>query len=523
MEIGRIRGKAMEKLRDFWRQSRESENDYWVSRFLILRVLGLTYFAAFLSLILQFDYLLGSNGLTPVQDAVPAFSWERFLELPTVFYFNQSDAFMLSLAAIGVLISFLVLIGFANVPILIYNWFIYLSFVNVGQVWYGYGWEIQLVETGFLAIFFAPLIDPRPFRENYAPPEPIIWLFRWLAFRIYIGSGLIKLRGVQCWEKLTCLDRFFQTQPIPNPISPWMHYLPSPIQKIGVLYTHFVQLLMPFTAMLENRGRQIRNWGGVLMISLQIVLILTGNFAFLNWLTIVPVIAMLDDRFILQRLPETVSEKLVQMIPENGSISDLRHAANILIALLVIVLSVPVVVNLASQNQAMNTSFNNWNVVNTYGAFGSIREKRTEIVLEGTSSENLSDPTWREYDFRHKPDQENDPLTQVAPYQPRIAWQMWFASFSEPGREPWLLHLSYKLLHNDPTGLKAVKENPFPEEPPEYIRAKIYRFEMQPPLEENTWEREELGTWMPPINQDNERLERYIERRWADQSEKTAG
>lgn len=507
------------KLREYaeraWSWSKDSETDYWLTRFSIFRLLGFVYFFAFLSLWNQLMPLLGSNGLTPIDSYIPeTYSFGTVLEIPTLFWFNQSDVFLQALALTGLIISFLILIGFTNVPMLFVNWIIYLSFVNAGQVWYGYGWEIQLVETGFLAIFLAPLIDPRPFRSRYPPPKPIVWLFRWLAVRIHLGSGLIKLKGGTCWERLTCLDRFFQTQPIPNPVSPWMHYLPSPLHKLGVLIAHIGQLIAPLGAVFENEYVNLRYAAGALMAALQLFLILAGNFSFLNWLTLVPILSFFDDSVWDRILPDRIVERAEQAKENATDVGKWRNAANILFVFFVIVLSVPVVVNLVSTSQAMNASFNNWHFVGSYGAFGSVRDYRTELVMEGTSSENLSNAEWVEYDFPAKPDQVDDPLPVVAPYQPRISWQMWFASMSQPEREPWLLHLSWKLLHNDPQALELVKHNPFQEEPPEHIRIKIYRYVMQPPLEENRWERRNGRVWMQPISRNNSQLERYMERRW---------
>lgn len=511
---------ARKLLRRAWNRSREGERDYWLVRFLFLRVLGFTYLAAFLSLLLQLEPLLGSSGLTPVEDflSVQGVSVAAgFARLPTVFWLNSSDTFMLMLASLGLLISLALLLGYANVPMLSLNWFIYLSFVNVGQVWYGYGWETQLLETGFLAIFLVPLVNPRPFPED-SPPDPlVIWLLRWLAFRVHLGSGLIKLRGSECWRSLTCLDRYFMTQPIPNPASPYIHYLPSPIHRAGVLFTHFVQLVVPFSVlgslMRDRKGWLLRNAGGVLLLSLQAVLIATGNLSFLNWVTAAAVISYFDDEFLSRFLPRVIVERAEAARQASGKVSDRRHAVNWLLVALVVVLSVPVVFNLLSSSQAMNASFNSLHLVNTYGAFGSVRPERVELVVEGTRDSSPPLTGWKEYDFRYKPDQVDDPLPVVAPYQPRIAWQMWFASMSRPGNEPWLMHLVWKLLHGDPAAEKLVKEKPF-RQPPRHIRIRAYRFEYAPLASRNTWERTYLGEWMPPVSRNSSRLQAYVKRRW---------
>jgi len=256
--IERLRGMDREDVRGvaerYWEYSKEPTHDYWLTRFLLLRLLGLVYVAAFASLLLQLGPLLGSGGLTPAAAQLPADpSIASMLEHPTLLWLSQADWFMYALAGLGMVLSVFLLIGFANVPMLLINWAVYLSFVNAAYPWYGYGWEIQLVETGFLTVFLVPVLDPRPFSRELGPPAPVIWLFRWIAVRINLGSGLIKLKGSACWHQLTCLDRFFYTQPIPNPLSPWMHVLPSPVTKLGVLYTHLVQIVAPYGATIWTR------------------------------------------------------------------------------------------------------------------------------------------------------------------------------------------------------------------------------------------------------------------------------
>ncbi|MFB6242396.1 MAG: lipase maturation factor family protein [Candidatus Nanosalina sp.] len=503
-------------IRDIRERSRPTD-DFWLVRFLLLRVLGFTYFFAYLSLYTQLVPLLGRNGLTPVngyvENLVGYFGsrTEAFIQVPSILIFHHSNEFMLGLAFLGLLISFLLLIGFGNVPMLLANWFIYLSFVKVGQVWYGYGWEIQLLETGLLAVFLVPLWDPRPFRKDNPPPVPVIWLFRWLAMRIYIGSAMIKLKGVSCWHDLTCLNRFFQTQPIPNPISPYMHYLPSWIHRLGVLYTHIVQLLVPFLVFLR---RNIRNAAGVAMLSLQVLLILTGNFSFLNWLTIVPILAYFNDEFLSRFMPEKIVEK-AERAREQADLPTKRHYLNWILVFVVALLSVPVVLNILSPTQAMNTDYNRISFVNTYGAFGSVRPQRTELVIQGTQDSTPGTGTrWRTYDIPFKPDKTSEDLYVVAPYQPRLSWQMWFASMSQPQRQPWLIHLVWKLLHNDPNALKLVGENPFKENPPEYIRILIYRYEYAALSSEKTWTRERLGVWLPPVSRNSSSLRNYVKGRW---------
>ena len=190
------------------------------------------------------------------------------------------------MACLGVALSLLVLLGFANAIVMALLWAIYLSFVHIGQDWYGYGWEIQLLETGFLAIFLCPLFDGRPFPRR-PPPAPVIGLLRWLTFRIMLGAGLIKLRGDPCWRDLTCLNYHYETQPIPNPLSRTLHFMPRWFQKLGVLFNHLNELIAPWFVFGPRAARHV---AGALLLSFQITLIFSGNLSFLNYLTLVPIL-----------------------------------------------------------------------------------------------------------------------------------------------------------------------------------------------------------------------------------------
>ncbi len=183
---------------------------YWLTRFMILRLLGIIYAIAFLVLINEVIPLIGSEGLLPLGIYLKQVSHALgstgagFARLPSLFWFIHSDAALVMAAWMGFILSCIVVAGYANVPLLTIIWLLYMSFVHVGQEWYGYGWEIQLNETGFLAIFLCPLIDMRPF-PRHAPPMPVIILFRWLIFRMMLGSGLIKIRGDEVWRNGTAL------------------------------------------------------------------------------------------------------------------------------------------------------------------------------------------------------------------------------------------------------------------------------------------------------------------------------
>src|SRR6188474_988743 len=233
-----------------WLRRAQARHSYWLTRFVILRLLGLVYLAAFVSLARQVLPLIGSNGLLPAQDfltRVQAHFGSRtggFLALPSLFWFGISDRELVVLAWFGAGLSLVVMLGYANALVLAVLWLLYTSFVNIGQDWYSYGWEIQLLETGFLAMFLCPLLDMRPFPKR-ATPAPVIGLFRWLIFRIMFGAGMIKIRGDDVWRNGTALYYHFETQPIPGPLSRWFHFLPRAVLKTGVWFNFLAEVVAP--------------------------------------------------------------------------------------------------------------------------------------------------------------------------------------------------------------------------------------------------------------------------------------
>ena len=502
----------------FW-LSATSTSDYWLTRFVFLRILGIVYIFGFLSLAHQVVPLVGSNGLLPADNYLDAIGsrfdlkLDAFMEFPTIFWFHLSDTFLSILAWAGVLLSLVVVMGFANVPILFVMWALYFSFVSIGQVWYGYGWEIQLLETGFLAMFVVPLVDPRPF-PKFPPPVPVIWLLRWLAFRIYLGSGLIKIRHDLCWQDLTCLVYHYETQPIPNPLSPWFHFMPQWFHKVGVALSHFAQLFVPFLIL---GPRQIRHFAGIVIVSYQLLLIIGGNYQLLNWITIAPAIALFDDRFLRRFLPGWLTAKADNAAKAAASAKPRKLAQVVPLFLLIVAiwLSLPVISNLLSPGQAMNTSFNRLNLVNTYGAFGSVTKERYELIIQGTASSVITSETvWKEYEFKAKPGNVSRHLPIVAPYQYKIDWQMWFAAMQRSEHNPWLINLVWKLLHNDKSTLSLLAYNPFQNEPPKYIRIEFYRYKFLPPArtsnETAIWNRTRIGTWLVPLSKDTPRFKELI-------------
>ncbi len=487
-------------------QRRFADEAGWLTRFAVLRGLGFVYAVAFVSLLNQLLPLLGEEGLTPVGPWLEQMArrlgargpLEGFLAHPTLFWIGASDDFLLAACALGAALSALVLCGYANALVMAALWLLYLSFVHVGQHWYGFGWEIQLLETGFLAIFLCPLLDGRPFPRS-PPPRPVLWLLRWLTFRIMLGAGLIKLRGDPCWRDFTCLVYHYETQPVPGPLSWYFHHLPLPAHRLGVAFNHAAELLAPW---LLFGPRRLRHAAAGLMALFQGLLILSGNLAFLNWLTLVPVIGCLDDGLLRRLLPR----RLVAAAARARAAAPLptRKAAALPLAYaaLVVVLSPAPLANLLSSRQIMNTSFDRLHLVNTYGAFGSVGRHRDEIVLQGTRDREISDATdWREYEWKCKPGDPQRRPCLITPYHYRLDWLVWFAAMSTPERHSWLVRFAGKLLENDPGALSLLAGNPFPDAPPHAIRAELYRYEFSDPGDPSGawWRRRRLRSWLPPV------------------------
>jgi hypothetical protein len=487
---------------------------YWLTRFVLLRLLGLVYAVAFLAAALQVVPLIGSDGLLPLGDFLDRvrtyYGSEHWavIHLPMLFWVAHSDAALLAAAWAGFALSCVVLAGFANSLILAVLWVLYMSFVHGGQDWYGYGWETQLLETGFLAVFLVPLLDPRPFPSR-EPPRAVIWLFRWLIFRIMLGAGLIKIRGDSCWRDLTALYYHFETQPLPNPLSRWFHFLPRLALKAGVVFNHLAELAAPWLVFWPRNARRI---AGAVIIVFQMTLIVGGNLSFLNWLTIVPALACLDDAVWAKLLPGALA-RCAERAAGRARPSRPMNVAGWCVAGLVALLSVQPVINLLSPSQMMNASFDPLDLVNTYGAFGTVGRERDNVVFEGTDSDEADfRADWKAYIYKGLPVDPAARPPQIAPYQLRLDWQMWFAAMGTPDQYPWTLHLVWKLLHNDPGALSLFAGNPFPDHPPRFVRAVLYRYRFAPPGNPRGlwWDRVAIAEWLPPFSADDPRLRQFL-------------
>jgi hypothetical protein len=459
----------------------------WHSRFVFERALALVYLLGFVCAVNQFVPLLGARGLLPVARFTPLVP---FRSSPSLFHFWQTDTAFRIAAWAGVVIAVALLLGLpqrlgaAAVAVAwLSMWVLYLSFVNVGQTFYGFGWELILLEAGFFAAFLG---------GRDTPPSPwLTWIWAWLLFRVMFGAGMIKLRGDPCWRDRTCLDYYFETQPIPNPLSWHFHWLPSAVHRAGVAFNHAVELVVPF---FYFAPQPIAGVAALLTIVFQLVLIVSGNLSWLNWLTVVISLPLLDDRW-WWWLPVT---------PAAMSPAPMAYRVAVFAALgLVAVLSFQPIRNIVSRRQLMNFSFNRLHLVGTYGAFGSITRTRYEIAIEGTNDDVVTpDTVWREYAFKGKPGHPGRRPPQIAPYHLRLDWLMWFAAMSPRPRDVWFYTLVDRLLEGDRAVTGLLASNPFPDVPPRFVRARYYRFRFTTPDERRAtgdwWRRELAGEYLRP-------------------------
>lgn len=465
-----------------------SATDCTWPRLIFERTLASIYFVAFLSAFNQFPALLGSRGLLPAPDYIKLTTLKSS---PSIFYFKYSDTMLRAVCLIGMLVALLFVFGaMGNAPIIIHilSWLtlygLYLSIVNVGQDFYGFGWETMLLEAGFFAAFMGP---------QWVTPSWIpIFILRWMLFRTEMGAGLIKMRGDSCWRDLTCLYYHHETQPLPNPLSRFFHHSPKWFHRMGVLFSHFCQLVTPLGLFFPQPFAGIA--GGFLIFH-QLILIISGNYSWLNWLTVVLGVLAFED----------YGGTSLSTVPRPVWFEYTQYA----VGLLALTLSYRPLLNLFSSNQYMNYCWNRWHLVGAYGAFGSVTKERYEIVIEGSDDEIPGpESRWQEYGFKGKPIELDRVPPVVAPYHLRLDWMIWFLPFTVRvlegevhvrGHSLWFIRLILRLLEGDQDTLKLFRKNPFHEKPPKWIRAGFYQYNFTEKNEPGIWKRKYLGVYCPEI------------------------
>jgi lipase maturation factor 1 len=475
---------------------------YFVARRWFLSALGLIFLIAFVSVWVQIDGLIGSGGITPIADFLPAARAQlgnrAFSMLPTLCWFNSSDAFLHFLCGGGILLSLLLIFRIAPAISLLGLVLFYLSLAATSDgflnPFLSYQWDALLIETGFFAIFLASW-RLWPTKSNEPPvSRAAIFLLKLLLFKLMFMSGVVKLTcGEESWWNLTALDYHYWSQPLPTVIGWWADQSPEWFKKFSVAFCLVVEIIVPFFIWAPRRLRFI---ACALLIFLQITIGATGNYNFFNLLTIALCLLLIDDA-VWRRKDSTVRDRRYK-------ISD---RLSIFAAIVILILTIPF------DAWHIYSSFQRYlepprlvqrleilRIVNGYGLFRVMTKDRKEIVIEG-SADGLD---WKPYQFKWKPGNVMRAPGWCQPHQPRLDWQMWFAALGSYRENPWLIQTMIALLHGQPKVAALFERNPFSDNPPRYIRATLYRYRFTTADEHRQtgawWKRQELGEYLPSIS-----------------------
>jgi lipase maturation factor 1 len=459
-------------------------------RWWFLRGLGLIYLSAFWSVMTQIIGLIGANGILPLQELLlsitQAFPDEKYGHFPTLFWFGASDSALKAVCIAGVMAACLVMLNIATRVALTVCFACYLSITTAGQDFTAFQWDVLLLESGFLAILL-----------TWESPI-VVWLYRLLIARFMFMSGVVKIAsGDPSWANLTALNYHYLTQPLPSPLGYYAYFLPEWWHVLCTAGVLLIELPIPFLVFLPRRP--FRLFAAGCFALLQISIILTGSYTFFNLSTLLLCLFLFDDRDIARITPKWLRNRLQYHKPATA-------CANIC----ALVWSGFVVVVLATHIWMAQThklplkplysllqTTAAFGLINNYGPFAVMTTVRDEIIIEG-SNDGVH---WLEYGFRYKPDDVNKPLSWNIPHQPRLDWQMWFAALSEPQPSGWFEKFMMRLHEGSPEVLALLAYNPFPVQPPSYLRATLYRYTYTQPerhkVTGQVWNRERLWLYWP--------------------------
>lgn len=485
--------------RDTQHESRpESRRHYAVANWLFLRLLGAAYFFAFASLIGQVDGLIGSRGILPAADFMrDAADWanavglglERYRLLPTLTWLSTSDGFLVGLATAGAVLSAFQIAGIGCTFVLPALWLLFLSLSVVGRDFLSFQWDALLLETGLIALAVTPHVWRHRLTDRIEPPVVGRLLVWWLLFRLMFASGVVKLAsGDPLWRDLTAMAVHYETQPLPTPLAWFFAQLPLWLQKASTALVLFTELVVPWCILAGWRGRRL---AGATLLMLQVLIALSGNYAYFNLLTAALCVSLLsDDVFAQFRL--------------GPSRSTTWRPASPWLAIVIAIMTLPPSTTMFLRqmhiwvNPPLVDRWINWidplRSVNTYGLFAVMTPTRPEIIVEGS----LDGVEWRTYEFRFKPGALEKAPPVVAPFQPRLDWQMWFAALAS-SPEPWYYRFCERLLDGSPAVRKLLANDPFDGTPPKYVRSTLYRYRFAPRGQTGWWVRERLGEYSPVL------------------------
>ena len=494
--------------------SNPEPSSYILSRWVFLRLLGAAYVIAFLSLRGQVLGLIGAHGILPVGNFLQAvqsnFGAEGYLLFPTLAWITSSDSALKLLCSVGALSGLLVILGAVTGPALALAWLCYLSLVTVGQDFLSFQWDTLLLEAGFLGMFLAPWrpLEP-PWRSGTSPVSTtVVWLGRWLLFRLLFLSGAVKLlSGDPTWRDHTALEYHYWTQPLPTPVAWYAAQLPAWFQRMSVVGVLALELGIPFLIFTPRRFRRI---GTGLIVGFQLVIALTGNYCFFNLLTISLCVLLLDDSFFSRWLPKRLVDHLTEGAGAERRASLGASAGKVtraVLTVLILIISVSEMLVTFKQGDSVPSfarqlvrSQAPFDLVNAYGLFAVMTTSRIEIVVEGSNDAQI----WRPYDFKYKPGNVARRPPWVAPYQPRLDWQMWFAALGTYQENLWFPNFMIHLLQGTPEVMGLLANNPLPNGPPRYIRAVAYDYRFTDFTARRAtgdwWQRQRKGLYFPEVS-----------------------
>ena len=471
---------------------------YLLSRWLFLRLLGLVYLIAFVSLAVQVTGLVGEHGILPARDfldqARTTYGGAAYRLFPTLCWLGAGDGALRLLAWGGAALALLLIAGVAQAPVLLLLWALYLSLSVVGQVFLWFQWDALLLETGLVAILYAPARWLPSLEREPEPSRAMHWLVLWLLFRLMFLSGITKLAsGDPTWRNLTALDYHFWTQPLPpwpawyaQQLPPWMH-------RAGTLGMFVIELGAPWLILAPPRLVRLRLTAFVLLVLGQLGIAVTGNYGFFNLLSLTLCVPLLDDAVLRRAIPLHLAAGAPEPRWKRVGVTVFVPVVALLTALAFVREIAATLPGGGSLDHALLRAVAPLRSINGYGLFRVMTTERPEIVIEG-SRDGVS---WKEYEFRWKPGALTRRPRFSQPHMPRLDWQMWFAALNPEGARSWLAPLTRHLLAGTPEVLALLGENPFPAHAPRYLRLAYYRYRFSTPAERarsgDWWEREFSG------------------------------
>jgi predicted DCC family thiol-disulfide oxidoreductase YuxK len=484
-----------------------------VSGDIFLRCLGLIYVGAFLSLVLQVRGLIGSEGILPVEETLKIiqdrFGVSGYFEFPSLLWLDASDTALIVVCLIGTIAGLVGIIAPYIWSSWIVSWFAYLSLVSVGRIFMRFQWDAFLLETGFLAIIHVLLHarglatgSERRAHTFSASPEPtraIGFLYRWLLFRLMFSSGVVKLASNdETWWSLSALTRHYETQPLPNIFAWYAHHLPARFHTISCILMFVIELAIPF---LFFAPRRLRHIAAFLTIGFQTLIFITGNYTFFNLLTIALCLWLIEDVGWSWR----ITERFTRPLSHRGA-TWLRHILGPAICVNLVLSSMILTRGAFRQDihfpdiiHKFYEAISPYRVLNSYGLFAAMTTERPEIILEG-SADGIS---WQSYEFYYKPGDVHRHPPFVAPHQPRLDWQMWFAALGPIRNSAWFHRFTKRLFEGSVPVRQLLSQDPFPDIPPRYLRARVfnYRFasKTEHALDGVWWKRTFSHLYLPPI------------------------